>query len=210
MSQATETQAIPAAAAATPDLLYTEDETSLRAAVRSLLDDRAAWRDVLARIETEQTCDTALWQTLAQQVGCAGLLVPEEQGGAGASYREAAVVAEELGRTVAPVPFLGSAVVATTALLAVGDAGLLAEVASGATTRRADRAVRDDRHRRPADPVIRVTGGAAKGGDGAGGDLAGCPARCAGSPTRWPPTCCWSRPTACPTGCTPSAPTTPA
>ena len=41
-------------------------------------------------------------------------------GGAGASWREAAVVLEELGRAVAPVPFLGSAVVATPALLACG------------------------------------------------------------------------------------------
>jgi alkylation response protein AidB-like acyl-CoA dehydrogenase len=117
-----------------PDLLYGEDETDLRGAVRSLLADRAQWRDVLARTETGQTYDTGLWRTLAAQVGCAGLLVPESQGGAGASYREAAVVAEELGRAAAAVPFLGSAVVATTALLAAGHDELLAEVASGTVT----------------------------------------------------------------------------
>ena len=43
--------------------------------------------------------------------------MPEELGGQGASTREIAVVMEELGRFVAPVPFLGSAVLATTALL---------------------------------------------------------------------------------------------
>jgi alkylation response protein AidB-like acyl-CoA dehydrogenase len=117
-----------------PDLLYSEDETDLRGAVRALLEDRAQWRDVLARTETAQTYDTGLWRTLAAEVGAAGLLVPEAQGGAGASYREAAVVAEEVGRAAAPVPFLGSAVVATTALLAAGDDELLAEVASGAVT----------------------------------------------------------------------------
>ena len=124
----------PPAPAVAPDLLYTEQETDLRAAVRALLEDRAGWRDVLARTETADTTDTGLWQTLAAQVGCAGLLVPEARGGAGASYREAAVVAEELGRAVAPVPFLGSAVMATTALLSVGDDELLAQVASGAVT----------------------------------------------------------------------------
>jgi alkylation response protein AidB-like acyl-CoA dehydrogenase len=150
MSQATQTQTpadsgkpgpaaagqSPAAAgqAAVPDLLYGEDETALRSAVRSVLEDRAGWRDVLARTETDQTYDTGLWQTLAAEVGCAGLLVPESQGGAGASYREAAVVAEEIGRAAAAVPFLGSAVVATTALLAAGADDLLAEVASGAVT----------------------------------------------------------------------------
>jgi alkylation response protein AidB-like acyl-CoA dehydrogenase len=123
-----------AAAAGVPDLLYGEAETELRAAVRALLADRAAWRDVLARTETSESYDTGLWRVLAADVGCGGLIVPEAQGGAGASYREAAVVAEELGRAVAPVPYLGSAIVATTALLSAGDQELLAAVASGSRT----------------------------------------------------------------------------
>jgi alkylation response protein AidB-like acyl-CoA dehydrogenase len=141
MSQATQTTHAPAgqlngrAAAAGPDLLYGEDETALREAVRGLLADQAGWRDVLARTESDHTYDTGLWKTLAEQVGVAGLLVPESAGGAGASYREAAVVAEEVGRAAAAVPFLGSAVIATTALLsaAAGDP-LVGEVASGAVT----------------------------------------------------------------------------
>ena len=120
--------------ARTANLLYSETETELRAAVRGLLADKAPWRDVLARTESGQTYDDSLWHTLAAEVGCAGLLIPESLGGAGASYREVAVVAEELGRAVAPVPFLGSAVIATTALLAAGDTGFLPELASGALT----------------------------------------------------------------------------
>ena len=160
----------PPAPAAAPDLLYTEQESDLRAAVRALLEDRAAWRDVLARTETADTTDTGLWQTLAAQVGCAGLLVPEDQGGAGASYREAAVVAEELGRAVAPVPFLGSAVMATTALVSAGDDELLAQVASGAVTAAlavpfAAGAAGPQANLLPA-PAVRVTGPAR--GDGPG------------------------------------------
>jgi alkylation response protein AidB-like acyl-CoA dehydrogenase len=124
----------PAAKARPLDLLYGEAETELRAAVRALLADKAAWRDVLARTETAETYDTGLWHTLAAEVGVAGLLIPESLGGAGASYREAAVVAEEIGRSIAPVPFLGSAVVATTALMSAGDTELLTELASGAVT----------------------------------------------------------------------------
>lgn len=116
------------------DLLYSETETELRAAVRGVLADRAAWPDVLARTETSQTYDTALWHTLAADIGVAGLLIPEALGGAGASCREAAVVAEEIGRAVAPVPFLGSAVVATTVLLSVGDSELLQQLATGGMT----------------------------------------------------------------------------
>jgi alkylation response protein AidB-like acyl-CoA dehydrogenase len=116
------------------DLLYSDTETELRAAVREVLADQAGWRDVLARTETAETYDPGLWRTLAAEVGVAGLLIPESLGGAGASYREAAVVAEEIGRSVAPVPFLGSAVVATTALLSAGDTELLTELAPGTVT----------------------------------------------------------------------------
>jgi alkylation response protein AidB-like acyl-CoA dehydrogenase len=131
---ATAAPATAAAATGLPDLLYSDAESELRAAVRALLADRASWRDVLARTETAEPYDTGLWLALAADVGCAGLLVPEAQGGAGASYSEAAVVAEELGRAVAPVPYLGSAIVATTALLSAGDQELLGAVASGTAT----------------------------------------------------------------------------
>jgi alkylation response protein AidB-like acyl-CoA dehydrogenase len=117
-----------------PGLLYGETEEELRAAVRGLFEERAGWPAVLARTETSEPYDSALWRTLAAEVGCAGLLIPESHGGAGASYREAAVVAEEAGRAVAPVPYLGSAVVATTAALAAGDAELLAGLAGATVT----------------------------------------------------------------------------
>ncbi|AHH95596.1 acyl-CoA dehydrogenase family protein [Kutzneria albida] len=116
------------------ELLYSEVENDLRASVRDLLSDRSPWTAVLARTETDQPYDLALWRTLATELGLAGLLVPEELGGAGASAREVAVVLEELGRAVAPVPFLGSAVLATSALLAAGDAELLPELAAGNRT----------------------------------------------------------------------------
>jgi alkylation response protein AidB-like acyl-CoA dehydrogenase len=125
-----------------PDLLYTQNEEDLRRAVRDLFTERCQSTDVLARIESNESYDLPLWRTLAADLGCAGLLVPESLGGAGASYREAATVAEETGRAAAPVPFLGSAVVATTALLeAIGpepasedDRKLLTSVAEGAIT----------------------------------------------------------------------------
>ena len=117
-----------------PDLLYGEAEEELRAAVRDLLQERSGWSDVLARTETSEPYDTGLWRVLAAEVGCAGLLIPESHGGAGASYREAAVVAEEAGRAVAPVPFLGSAVVATAAALSAGDEELLSGLAGATLT----------------------------------------------------------------------------
>ncbi|MER6124574.1 acyl-CoA dehydrogenase family protein [Streptomyces sp. NPDC001795] len=119
-----------------PDLLYSEEEEALRSAVRDLLADHCDPAGVLGRIETDAVHDRSLWKALAENMGLAGLLVPESLGGQGASHREAAVVLEELGRAVAPVPYLTSAVVATEALLACESdeaAKLLTELASGRT-----------------------------------------------------------------------------
>ncbi|MFE1784809.1 acyl-CoA dehydrogenase family protein [Streptomyces sp. NPDC059506] len=97
-----------------------EEQEELRAAVRSLL----------ARHE-----GAAAWRPLVEQIGAAGLAVPEEYGGAGCGALEVHVVTEELGRVLSPVPFLGSAVLAVRALLASGDAaacgGLLPGLAAG-------------------------------------------------------------------------------
>ena len=119
-----------------PDLLYSDAERALSDALASLLADRGGLDKALARIESAQTYDDKLWQAVGADLGCAGLLIPERDGGAGASYREAAAAAEVLGSFVAPVPFLGSAVVATTALLSVpeGATGLLAKMADGGVT----------------------------------------------------------------------------
>ncbi|MEV7408023.1 acyl-CoA dehydrogenase family protein [Streptomyces althioticus] len=114
------------------DLLYSEEEEALRAAVRDLLTDHCDTTSVLARVESDAPHDLAAWKALADGMGLAGLLVPESRGGQGATHREAAVVLEELGRAVAPVPYLTSAVVATEALLACADGdGPLADLASG-------------------------------------------------------------------------------
>ncbi|MFF9624183.1 acyl-CoA dehydrogenase family protein [Streptomyces griseosporeus] len=113
------------------DLLYSEEEEALRAAVRDLLGDHCDATSVLARAESDAPHDRAAWKALTDGMGLAGLLVPEELGGQGASHREAAVVLEELGRAVAPVPYLTSAVVATEALLACGADDLVTELASG-------------------------------------------------------------------------------
>ncbi|WP_084960196.1 acyl-CoA dehydrogenase family protein [Thermoactinospora rubra] len=113
-------------------LLYSDVEEELRSAVRSLLADRCPPSAVLKRVESDQPYDLDLWKTLSREIGVAGLLVPEEYGGAGASAREAAVVLEELGRAVAPVPFFTSSVLATRALVSLRDpAARVGEVLRG-------------------------------------------------------------------------------
>ncbi len=104
------------------DLLYSETERDLAAALADLLASQAAPADIIARTERPETFDAKLWRTVAAEIGIAGLLIPEALGGAGASYRELAAAAEQFGAAVAPIPYLGSAAVATAVLLSAARA----------------------------------------------------------------------------------------
>ncbi|GAA5169445.1 acyl-CoA dehydrogenase family protein [Pseudonocardia eucalypti] len=103
--------------------LITDIEAELREAVRS----------VIARTPADQ-----VWAKLRDQVGVAGLALPEEYGGAGAGLPVVCAVQEELGRALVPSPMLGSAVLTATALLTGADhptrERLLPGLASGETT----------------------------------------------------------------------------
>ncbi|MFF1925047.1 acyl-CoA dehydrogenase family protein [Streptomyces sp. NPDC058221] len=84
----------------------TEEQEELRSAVRSVL-------------TRHQSADA--WGPLAEQIGAVGLAVPEEHGGAGGGARDVHVLMEELGRSLSPLPCLGSAVLTVGALTASGD-----------------------------------------------------------------------------------------
>jgi alkylation response protein AidB-like acyl-CoA dehydrogenase len=85
--------------------------------------------------DTTDRYDQKLWRQLAAEVGVAGLLVPADLGGADATVADLAVVAEELGGALAPVPFLSTVALATTALLGFREdptaRRLLSGIASG-------------------------------------------------------------------------------
>lgn len=64
--------------------------------------------------------DAELWRSLSE-IGAGGLALPEEYDGAGAGPVETSIVAEQLGRALAPSPLLGSAVLAAQVILGSGD-----------------------------------------------------------------------------------------
>jgi alkylation response protein AidB-like acyl-CoA dehydrogenase len=103
------------------DLTPDPDAEALRASVRQLLTEHSPEVRVRELMETGDGHDPGLWRRMATGIGLQSLLVPEVYGGAGASPRELFTVAEELGAALYPGPFLASAVLATSALLALAD-----------------------------------------------------------------------------------------
>ncbi len=110
----------------------TREQDDLGAAIRGLLDRYPAEPDA------DDLAACRLWQRMCAEIGVAGLAIPEHFGGAGAGPVEVHVVMAELGRSLTPSPMLGSAVLATQALLASGDnaacARLLPGLADGSQT----------------------------------------------------------------------------
>jgi alkylation response protein AidB-like acyl-CoA dehydrogenase len=112
------------------------EQEELRASVRRFLADRAPLSRVRALMDGGET-DWAVWEQAGTQLGLQGLAIPENYGGAGFSFAEQAVVLEEFGAALYGGPYLASAVLAATALLASPDEGarrgLLPDIASGQT-----------------------------------------------------------------------------
>lgn len=91
------------------DFQIDEDIQALAGLAKEIFDDRAD-TDRVREIEASETrVDDALWASLAQ-AGLLGLTIAEEHGGAGLGLDALAVVLEEQGRHVAPVPLWSAAV----------------------------------------------------------------------------------------------------
>ncbi|MFC6010014.1 acyl-CoA dehydrogenase family protein [Nocardia lasii] len=118
--------------------MSTNELLEFRDSVRALLGKHATSAALRGAMDTELGYDPKLWRMLCEQVGVAALAVPEEFGGAGASLVESLMVVGELGRTLAGVPMLGSAVLGVQAVLLAGDeqarARLLPDLADGSRT----------------------------------------------------------------------------
>jgi alkylation response protein AidB-like acyl-CoA dehydrogenase len=113
------------------------EQQELREAVRRFLTDRAPLPRVRELMETDHGTDAEVWRQAGTQLGLQGIAIPEEYGGSGFSFAEQAIVLEELGSALYTGPYLASAVLAATALLASGDEGakrdFLPGIASGET-----------------------------------------------------------------------------
>jgi len=113
----------------------TTEQTDLKEMVREFLAANFPESAVRAVMSTEVGFDENLWMKLAE-LGLPGLLVPEQLGGSGGTFADLAAVMEPMGAALLCAPYLSSAVLAVTALLAANDSAqerFLPRIADGSS-----------------------------------------------------------------------------
>src|SRR6202162_1855966 len=114
---------------------FSDEQKQLRDEARKFLAEKCPPKAVRPVLDDKEPYDREWWQGLAD-MGFLGVAIPEQFGGAGAGHLELCVIAEEMGRALAPVPFSSTVYLAAEAsLLAGSDAQKqkwLPAIASGA------------------------------------------------------------------------------
>jgi acyl-CoA dehydrogenase len=98
---------------------FNDDQRMLRDQARRFLLDKSPPEVVRETLEGAQSHDQGLWRQFAE-MGWLGAAIPEEYGGSGLGHLELCVLAEELGRSLAPTPFASSIYLGAEALLTAG------------------------------------------------------------------------------------------
>ncbi|MEE8580142.1 MAG: acyl-CoA dehydrogenase family protein [Myxococcota bacterium] len=98
---------------------FSEDQKLLQQTAKDYLQEHSPLSVCREVLESDTPYSKALWKGAAE-LGWLGSVIPEEYGGAGFGHLELAVIAEEVGRALAPIPFASSVYLATEALLLAG------------------------------------------------------------------------------------------
>jgi alkylation response protein AidB-like acyl-CoA dehydrogenase len=134
---------------------FTDEQREFRDVLRRYLEDRAPVSEVRRLMATETGWEREGWQQLNQELGLAGIHIPEAYGGQGFGFVELGIVCEEMGRALLCAPFFASSVMAGCAILNAGSEEkkreLLPGIALGETV--ATLAVAEDGGRWDADGV---------------------------------------------------------
>ena len=101
------------------NLDFSDDQKLLQEEAKKFLTKEDALKINRAVMDSDKTYDQELWNKIVG-LGWTGIRIPEEYQGLGLSHLELCVIAEELGRQVAPVPFSSSVYLFTETLIEFG------------------------------------------------------------------------------------------
>jgi len=117
-------------------LVLTEEQTMLRDMAKQFFTEQVPVTNLrkLRDEESAEGYDKAVWQQIVE-LGFAGILIPEEQGGTGFGPIGLGIVMQEAGRTLAATPLYSTAILGAGLILAAGSdtqkAELLPQIANG-------------------------------------------------------------------------------
>jgi acyl-CoA dehydrogenase len=86
---------------------FSTDQKLLRDYVRRFLTEACPMREVRRILDGVDSYSVPLWRRMGE-LGYLGTAIPVEYGGAGLGYLELCLIAEEVGRAMAPIPFSSS------------------------------------------------------------------------------------------------------
>lgn len=113
---------------------FSDDQKLLKDQARKFLTEKCTTKTVRKVFEGSGGYDATLWKQIAD-MGWMGTAIPEEHGGLGLGYLELCVIAEELGRALAPVPFSSTVYLFAEAIMIAGSdeqkAKYLPKIAAG-------------------------------------------------------------------------------
>lgn len=98
---------------------FSSDQRLLRDIARKFLEGQESIKKAREVMEGDHSYDETLWKSVIE-MGWTATTIPEEFDGLGLGYLELCVIAEELGRSLAPTPFSSSIYLATEAILNYG------------------------------------------------------------------------------------------
>jgi acyl-CoA dehydrogenase len=98
---------------------FSDDQKELAEQTRKALERRCPLEEVRRVADTNEPFSHDAWSALSS-LGALGAAVPEEYGGVGLGLLELCIVAEQIGRSLAPVPFLSTVGLVGTALQRFG------------------------------------------------------------------------------------------
>jgi alkylation response protein AidB-like acyl-CoA dehydrogenase len=101
------------------DLDLSEEQQMIVDMSRAMLEKHSTTEIVRAMEDDPKGYPDALWKQMGE-LGLNGLLIPESHGGGGQTLFEGALVYEELGRALAPVPHFVSCVISAGVLMKAG------------------------------------------------------------------------------------------
>jgi acyl-CoA dehydrogenase len=113
---------------------FSDDQKMLKDQAHKFLSEKCTTKTVRKVFEGKEHFDSGLWKQVGE-MGWTGTAIPENYGGLGLGYLELCVIAEEMGRALAPVPFSSTVYLFAEAILIAGSEDqkkrLLPKVASG-------------------------------------------------------------------------------